>query len=110
MNEYILLIDAAGMSISLMANRMEQYARANDLAYDVEGVADSMGGDKIKARKPIAIMVAPQVRYMLDKYVKEYEPQGIPVGLIEMQPYGMMNGEKVLKSAIELSKKLGKVV
>lgn len=108
MNEYILLIDAAGMSISLMANKMEQYARANDLAYDVEGVADSMGSNKIKDRQPVAIMIAPQVRYMLDKYTKQYEPQGIPVGLIEMQPYGMMNGEKVLKSAIELTQKLVK--
>jgi PTS system cellobiose-specific IIB component len=105
MNDYILLVDAAGMSISMLAVRMDKYAKEHGLAYDVEGVADSVAGGKIASRKPVAIMIAPQVRYMLDRYAKDYESAGIPVMLIDMQSYGMMDGEKVLKSVIDLIKK-----
>ncbi len=33
----ILLVDAAGMSISMLSNKMDQYSAAHDLGYHVEG-------------------------------------------------------------------------
>ncbi|MDR2660556.1 MAG: PTS cellobiose transporter subunit IIB [Lactobacillaceae bacterium] len=93
----ILLIDAAGMSISLLAKKMDDYSKTNNLGYSVEGVADSAGPEKIESNKPIAIMIAPQVSYLFDKYEKEYG-KDIPVGKIEMVSYGMMDAPKVIKA------------
>ena len=37
-------------------------------------------------------------------FKKKMEPRGIPVGVIPMADYGMMNGEKVLEFALGLLK------
>ncbi|MDR0899884.1 MAG: PTS cellobiose transporter subunit IIB [Lactobacillaceae bacterium] len=95
----ILLVDAAGMSISLLAKKMDDYSHQNDLGYSVTGVADSDGPSKIAELEPVAIMIAPQVSYLFDKYNKEYGDR-IPVGKIEMVQYGMMDGKKVLEASI----------
>jgi PTS system cellobiose-specific IIB component len=42
-------------------------------------------------------MLGPQVRYLEDNFKKKLD---IPVEVIDMQDYGMMNGEKVLKEAL----------
>ncbi|MDN6901056.1 PTS cellobiose transporter subunit IIB [Oenococcus sicerae] len=99
----ILLVDAAGMSISLLAKKMDDFARVNHLPYGVEGVADSIGPDKIAANHPKVILIAPQVRYLVDKYEKNYGDK-IPVALIDMVAYGMMDAGKVLKQAEALDK------
>ena len=48
------------------------------------------------------IFLGPQVRYAKEEIQKTVGP--IPVYMIGMKDYGMMNGEKVLKSAIKLIK------
>jgi PTS system cellobiose-specific IIB component len=50
------------------------------------------------------VLLAPQVRYLLNKMKQELEPQGIPVAVIESINYGMMNGEAVIRQAMELVK------
>ena len=37
-------------------------------------------------------------------FEKRLEPKGIPLDVINMADYGMMNGEKILKHAIKLIK------
>ena len=41
---------------------------------------------------------------MYDETVAQYGKEGIPIAVIDAGDYGMMNGEKVLKSAIKLIK------
>ncbi|MFV4966589.1 hypothetical protein [Oenococcus oeni] len=48
-------------------------------------------------------MVAPQVRYLVNKYQKAYDNK-IPVGLIDMVAYGMMDAGRVLKQVEALDK------
>ncbi|MFR6099994.1 MAG: PTS sugar transporter subunit IIB [Longibaculum sp.] len=49
------------------------------------------------------ILLGPQVRYELKKIQGMYPDK--PVEVINMQDYGMMNGQKVLDHAIELLNK-----
>ena len=47
-------------------------------------------------------MLGPQVQYMEDSVKKITDEAGIPLAVINMQDYGMMNGEHVLETAQEL--------
>ena len=47
-------------------------------------------------------LLGPQVRFMKADFEKRLEPKGIPLDVINMADYGMMNGEKVLDQAITL--------
>ena len=49
------------------------------------------------------ILLGPQVRFELKKCYKEYPDK--PVEVINMQDYGMMNGQKVLDRAKALLNK-----
>jgi PTS system cellobiose-specific IIB component len=49
-------------------------------------------------------LLGPQVGYTLGKAKKLCEPHGIPVEVIPMVDYGMMNGAKVLDLALNLAK------
>ena len=42
------------------------------------------------------------------KVMKEYGKTGIPIAVIDSGDYGMMNGEKVLKTAIKMMRAVGK--
>ena len=48
------------------------------------------------------LLLGPQVRFMKADFEKRLEPKGIPLDVINMADYGMMNGEKVLDQAIAL--------
>ena len=41
---------------------------------------------------------------MYEETVEQFGNTGIPIAVIDQADYGMMNGEKVLKSAIKLIK------
>ncbi|MDR3240789.1 MAG: PTS cellobiose transporter subunit IIB [Lactobacillaceae bacterium] len=99
----ILLVDAAGMSITMLSNKMDQYSKENNLGYTVVGLADAQAGENITKKQPVVIMIAPQVKYMHEKYEEAYGDK-IPVVDIEMMSYGMMSADKVMQQAIDALK------
>lgn len=48
------------------------------------------------------LLLGPQVRYMKSKFEQKVEGTDIPVDIIDMQDYGMVKGDKVLQSALDL--------
>ncbi|MDR3190782.1 MAG: PTS cellobiose transporter subunit IIB [Lactobacillaceae bacterium] len=96
----ILLVDAAGMSISMLSTRMDKYAKDNGLDYDVLGMADAETDEHIKHTTPALIMIAPQVKYMYAKYAEKYGAT-IPVVNINMMDYGIMNAKNVMQAALD---------
>ncbi|WP_270777771.1 PTS sugar transporter subunit IIB [Enterococcus faecalis] len=42
------------------------------------------------------------LRFMKGQFEQKLQPKGIPLDVINMADYGMMNGEKVLDQAISL--------
>lgn len=96
----ILLVCAAGMSTSLLVNRMNDAAKKEGIEVEIE--AHPVGEVMKYGDAADVILLGPQVRYELKKVKKEFSNK--PVEIINMQDYGMMKGENVLKTAINLLK------
>ncbi|HRM89379.1 MAG TPA: PTS sugar transporter subunit IIB [Thomasclavelia ramosa] len=93
-----LLVCAAGMSTSLLVNRMKEAAETKEIEFQIE--AHPVGQIEKYGEAADVILLGPQVRYEL-KNVKAKYPNK-PVEVINMQDYGMMNGNKVLDTALKL--------
>ncbi|MFB9770433.1 PTS sugar transporter subunit IIB [Lactiplantibacillus modestisalitolerans] len=93
----IMLVCSAGMSTSLLVSKMQKAAEADGVDAEIFATAASDATAKLAEKKPDILMLGPQVRYMLSDFQKR--ASDIPVEVINMQDYGMMNGEKVLREA-----------
>jgi cellobiose PTS system EIIB component len=98
----IMLCCAAGMSTSMLVAKMQEAAKAQ--GKDVEIFAASVvEADQQLAEKNIdVVLLGPQVRYMESDFKKKLEGKNIPLAVIDIQAYGTVNGEKVLKQAYDL--------
>lgn len=96
----IVLFCCAGMSTSMLVNKMKESAAKQGKEYDISAYSlndlEKQGGDAD------VILLGPQVRYALDRVKKEYPD--IPVSDIDMRTYGLMNGTGVLDIAERLMK------
>lgn len=99
----IRLFCAAGMSTSMLVNRMKDAAKAKGLEVDIEAFPEGQM-DKHLDDVNVALL-GPQVGYTIAKAKKICEPKGIPIDVIPMVDYGMMNGQKVLDFALKLAGK-----
>ena len=99
----IMLVCAAGMSTSLMVNKMQKAAEERGLAATIFAVPVSEAEDYLSEKKVDVLLLGPQVRYLLDLQEK-LASKGIPVDVIPMTDYGMMKGDKVLELAESLMK------
>ncbi|WP_270275062.1 PTS sugar transporter subunit IIB [Enterococcus faecalis] len=68
----IMLVCSAGMSTSLLVTKMQKAAEDRGMEADI------------------------------GQFEQKLQPKGIPLDVINMADYGMMNGEKVLDQAISL--------
>lgn len=99
----IKLFCNAGMSTSLLVERMKEAAAKRGL--DVSIVAYPEARLEVETTDCDVALLGPQVRYVLENAQKICGERGIPVDVIPMQLYGMVNGEGVLDHALELAKR-----
>lgn len=98
----ILLCCAAGMSTSLLVQRMEQAAQEKGIVARIWAV--SAGEVKQHIGQADVLLLGPQVRYKLAEMKKEGDALGIPVDVIQALDYGTLNGKNVLEFAMGLKK------
>ena len=96
MTKVITLFCSAGMSTSLLVNKMKEAAAAEGKDYQI--AAFSLGEAPNEAPKADCILIGPQVRFALDK-LKAY---GKPIDSIDMRIYGLMDGKGTLALAEKL--------
>ena len=96
----IKLFCAGGMSTSILVTKMKKAAESRGL--DVEIGAYPESTIDTQTNECDVALLGPQVRYMLAQAKEICKPKEIPVDVISMQDYGMMNGEKVLDFALSL--------
>ena len=99
----ILLCCSAGMSTSLMVNKMQKAAA--DKGIEVEIWAEPMDKASSEVPKADVVLLGPQIKFALPEITKLTDQAGNKIGVIDMMDYGMMNGEKVLNMALELLEK-----
>ena len=84
----ILLCCASGMSTSLLVEKMKRAATKQNVE-----------NTDLKDVEADIIFLGPQVRYAKEEIQKTVG--SIPVYMIGMKDYGMMNGDSVLAQALE---------
>lgn len=95
----ILLVCSAGMSTSMLVEKMQDTANKEGKDYEVEALALSEAETKVD--EVDVILLGPQVRFQKAQ-VEKVANGKVPVDVIDMQQYGMMDGEGVLKHAESL--------
>lgn len=96
----IRLFCAAGMSTSVLVNKMRKVAEAKGIEVEIDAHPESQMS-KLLDGVDVALL-GPQVGYTLPKAKKVCGEKNIPVEIIPMMDYGMVNGEKVLDLALKL--------
>ena len=96
----IKLFCNAGMSTSMLVTKMQGAAKERGL--DVSIVAYPQASIISETDDCDVALLGPQIRFMLNEAKEICEPKGVPVGVINMQDYGLMKGEKVLDDALKM--------
>lgn len=96
-----MLACSAGMSTSLLVTRMEKAAAERGLECKIWAVSETQLLTEYTNEPADVILVGPQVRFRLNG-IKEQVKNAIPVDVIDMRTYGMMDGTKVLDQALKM--------
>ncbi|WP_080145654.1 PTS sugar transporter subunit IIB [Marinilactibacillus piezotolerans] len=100
----IMLVCAAGMSTSMLVTKMQKAAESEGIETDIFAVSANEA-DNYLASKPVdVLLLGPQVKFLKKQMETKVEGKDIPVEVIDMRDYGMMNGKNVLDKALSLSK------
>ena len=97
----ILLCCAAGMSTSLLVNKMKEAAKEIELESKIWAVSVEDLQNNLKEGADV-VLLGPQIRYRLNDVKKICSEKNIPSDVINMVDYGCMNGKKVLNFALGL--------
>lgn len=93
----ILLVCAAGMSTSLLVNKMKAAASEKGLEVEINALPVSECSSVID--KVNIVLLGPQVRFQKPQ-VDALVNGRIPVEVIDMRLYGTMNGKAILEQVI----------
>lgn len=104
MAEKIALFCSAGMSTSLLVQKMKEEAEKKGADYSIS--AYSLDEAPKFAPDADVILIGPQIRFVLEKFQRDYPDK--PISAIEMRAYGLMDGKSVLEQAEKLLKKKAK--
>ncbi|HHP1658256.1 TPA: PTS sugar transporter subunit IIB [Klebsiella pneumoniae] len=103
----IVLCCAAGMSTSMLVNKMKAEAQqraleAQQRALALEIYAVAVAEFERELPNADVILLGPQVKYEAGRLTALAAPQGKAVAVIDMADYGMMRGAAVLDKALAL--------
>ena len=98
----IMLVCAAGMSTSLLVTKMQKAAEIQGIEADIFAKSAQEIDDTLEQKNVEVLLLGPQVKFMQSQIESKQAGKNIPVAAINMQDYGMMNGEKVLDHALQL--------
>lgn len=97
----IMLACSAGMSTSLLVTRMEKAAKDRGLDAQIWAISETALTNEYASNPCDVLLIGPQVRFRLNS-IKEQVNNAIPVDVIDMRTYGMMDGAKVLDQALKM--------
>lgn len=100
----VYLFCAAGMSTSMLAQKMTDCAKSYNLPVEVSAHPHNQLVEIVKRDNPDCILLGPQVKYLLAETKNLLSDYDTPIDVISSVDYGMMDGEKVLKQAVKLIK------
>lgn len=109
MSKYTIMLNcAAGMSTSMLVSKMQEAAKNKNIDVDIFAVPAGNALNQLNSKVIDCVLLGPQVSYMEDDFKKMLDGRknslgnAIPMAVIDMQAYGMMDGNKVLNQALKL--------
>ncbi|MBP2630579.1 MAG: phosphotransferase system lactose/cellobiose-specific subunit [Firmicutes bacterium] len=97
----ILLVCAAGMSTSLVAESMQDALSEEEKDWVISAEPSEQFHDVVNEYD--VVLLGPQVRFKKDEF-QEAAGENIPVAIINTIDYGCCRGDKILQAAKELYK------
>lgn len=92
----IMLVCNAGMSTSMLVNKMNQVVEKENKEYTIFAVSTSRVQEEVGSKKIDMILLGPQIRYMEDSIKNQVGD--VSVHVIDMLDYGTMNAGHVLQT------------
>ncbi|MCC3720035.1 PTS sugar transporter subunit IIB [Rouxiella badensis] len=96
----ILLCCAAGMSTSMLVQRMEKYAAQNNIDVEINAIGFDEFSEQIQNYD--CCLLGPQIKYKLAEFKQVCDSLNKPITVINTMDYGMMNGEKILNETLKM--------
>ena len=93
----ILLVCSAGMSNSLLVNKMKDAAKERGEEVEINALAIAECSSIINEAD--IVLLGPQVRFQKPQ-VEKLTNGNIPVEVIDMRQYGIMDGKGILESTL----------
>ncbi len=101
----VYLFCSAGMSTSMLAQEMQRVGDAHNLPVEVKAFPINKVDEIARSEHPACVLLGPQVHHQYEETKKRVEGDfDIPVGILDQQAYGLMDGEASLKYAVKLMK------
>lgn len=94
----ILLICSTGMTSAFLVEKMKKVVQEKAIPVEIAATSDALSDEFIG--KVNAVMLGPQVKYLLEKVKERFST--VPVDVIKIDDYSTLNVEKVLKRALEV--------
>lgn len=98
----IMLCCAAGMSTSLLVANMQKAAEKKGDNTQIFACSISEADKNLAEEDIDCVLLGPQVKYVKGDFEQKLEGRDIPLAVIDMQAYGMVDGAKVLQQAYDL--------
>ena len=96
----ILLVCAGGISTSFLVQNVKKAMETEGVYGEISAKPITQIGEYIEGMD--VVLIAPQAQFMKDKVEKICIEKKKPYGVIEQALYGSMNGNDVLRYAMEL--------
>lgn len=101
-NLKIILACSAGMSTSMLVEKMKAEAASKSIDTDIIALSSTEVEEYVEGNDIDVLLLGPQVKYLENRLKEQYEDKDFPIATVDSRDYGMMNGEKVLEQAINL--------
>ena len=95
----IILVCNQGVSTGIVARKMKEAATEQDIELEIVAISDSDA--EAQDLKADIVLLGPQIRYLKKKLQALTD---VPVAVIDMRDYGMMNGKKIFLDTLNLIK------
>lgn len=96
----ILLCCAAGMSTSMVVQKMEKAAKEKGVDVEIKAVGIEEFNDEIPHCD--CCLLGPQIKYKMADFQPVAQQLNKPISVINSMDYGMMNGAKILDDSLKM--------
>ncbi|NIZ18734.1 PTS sugar transporter subunit IIB [Entomospira culicis] len=99
----ILLTCAGGMSSSMVVNALIKEGKNRGMEIESKAVGTAEVAGELESSKWDGILVAPQVRHMLDPLKVTAEAKGVPIVAIKPQAYSPLGAKFLMEHLKEMN-------